>query len=200
MPEKLAEQVDLLERMPDVALVDGAILYWASWDPASTMTDRVVLTGGIADRRLDPPEALLTMYPLGPNPGAGVYGLVRRSAFDAVGGWEDHFHGLYDDTAFLAKIFMRYPIYISSQTWYHYRQHDASCCAQTSRMAYVRSRADFLEWLEMYVRPFDDPQVVAAVRRARRELPYQRLTVPAYELFDRLPQGFRRRVRALAGR
>jgi glycosyltransferase involved in cell wall biosynthesis len=201
VPGSLAEQVELLESMPDVALVDGAILYWFSWDPASTKADRVVLTVAKADRRLEPPEPSLTMFPLGPGVGAGGYGLVRRSAFDAVGGWEERLEcGLYDDQAFLAKFYLRYPIYISSRAWYHYRQHDASCCAQTSRRDYWRFRGVFLEWLEAYVGPLGDPRVLAAVRRARRELPYRRLTVPAYELFDRLPGGFQGRLRALAGR
>ena len=72
MPYKLAEHVDLLDNMPDMALVVGAIQYWYSWDPASTKADRVVLTGGMADRGLDPPEPLLALYPLGPGGGAGV--------------------------------------------------------------------------------------------------------------------------------
>src|SRR5262249_16174882 len=120
--------------------------------------------------------------------------------FNAVGGYEDRFRGLFEDTGLLAKIFMRYPIYISSQTWHHYRQHDAQYCAQTSRTAYVRLRGDFLQWLATYAEPFRDPRVLAAVRRARRELAYRKLTVPAYEAFDRLPEQFQRRLRALAGR
>ena len=200
VPERLAEQVDLLEKMPDVALVDGAILYWSSWDPASTRADRVRLTGGIAERRLDPPEPLLEIYPLGPAAGAGVTGLVRRSVFEAVGGFEERFRGLYEDQAFLAKVWLRYPVYFSSRPWYHYRQHDASCSRRTSRADYWRLRGVFLEWLESYVGPLGDPRVVAAVGRARRQLPYRRLTAPAFEAFDRLPEEFQRRLRALAGR
>ena len=200
-PDKLAQEVDLLENMPDVAYVDGAYLYWSSWDPASTRADRVIQTGGIGDRRLDAPEAALELYPLGPAAGAGVYGLIRRSAFDAVGGWEERLAcGLFDDQAFLAKIYLRYPIYISSRTWYHYRQHNSSCCAQTSRVESVQLRGVFLEWLETYVGPSGDPRVLTAVRRARRELPYRMLMVPGWELFDRLPAGFQQRLRTLAGR
>jgi glycosyltransferase involved in cell wall biosynthesis len=200
-PDKLAEQVRLLENMPDVAMVDGAILYWSSWDPASTKPDRLVLTGGVTDRRLDPPEAALTLYPLGTGAGAGMFGLVRRTAFDAVGGWEERLGcGMYDDQAILAKIYLRYPIYISSRAWNHYRQHDDSCCAQTSRKEYLRLRGLFLEWLETYIGPAGDPRVLAAIQRARRELPYRRLTAPAYEVFDRLPEEFQRRLRTLAGR
>jgi glycosyltransferase involved in cell wall biosynthesis len=197
VPDKLAEQVDLLENMPDVAMVDGALLYWSSWDPASTKADRVVLTGGMADRRLDPPEPMLALYPLGPGVLPGVFGLVRRSAFDAVGGWEERFRGLYDDHAFRIKIYLRYPIYISSRTWYHYRQHDASYCSQTSRTDYWRLRGVFLEWLEAYLGPHGDPRVLAAIRRAHRELLYKRLTAP---VLDRLPEEFQRRLSALAGR
>ena len=200
MPNKLAEQVDLLENMPDVAMVAGAILYWYSWDPESTLADRIVLTGGMADRHLDPPEPLLALYPLGPGGGAGITGLFRRSAFDAVGGFEERFRGLYDDQALLAKIYLRYPIYISSRAWYGYRQHSASCVGRTSRTDYWRLRGVFLDWLETYVGPVGDPQVLTAVRRARREIPYRRLTAPAYEMFDRLPDHLQRRMRLLAGR
>ena len=200
MPDKLAEQVDLLESMPDVAMVVGAIEYWYSWDPGSTKADRVVLTGGMADRRLEPPEPVLALYPLGPGGGAGITGLVRRRAFDAVGGFEERFRGLYDDQALLAKIYLHYPIYISLHIWYRYRQHDTSCVGRTNRMDYWRLRGVFLGWLDTYVGPCGDARVVAAVRRGRREVRHRRLTAPAYELFDHLPGEFQGRLRALAGR
>jgi len=200
MPDKLAEQVDLMENMPDVAMVVGAIEYWYSWDPASTKADRVMLTGGLAERRLDPPEAALALYPLGSGAGAGVTGLVRRSAFEAADGFVEPFRGLYEDQAFLAKIFLRYPIYISSRATYRYRQHDTSCIGRTSRADRRRLRGTFLVWLDTYVGPRGDARVVAAVRRARRELTYARLAAPVYEAYDRLPEELRVRLRALAGR
>jgi GT2 family glycosyltransferase len=63
-----------------------------------------------------------------------VTGLVRRTAFDAVGGFEERFRGLYEDQAFLAKMFLRHPMYISSRTTYRYRQHDKSCFGGSSEM------------------------------------------------------------------
>ena len=174
-PEKLAEQVELLESMPDVAMVVGAMLYWYSWDPAATEEDFVLLTGGMADRRIDPPEAALKLFPLGQEAGAGVDLLVRRSVFEAVGGFEDQFRGMYDDQAFLIKVFLRYPVYISSRAWLRYRQHDASCFARRTRTDYWRVRSDFLDWLQEDDGRLRDTRVNAAVRRARRELPYQRL-------------------------
>jgi glycosyltransferase involved in cell wall biosynthesis len=200
MPDKLAEQVHLLDKMPDVAMAVSAIQYWYSWDRASTRADRVVLLGGMADRRVDPPEAMLTLYPLGPGGSAGVTGLVRRTAFDAVGGFEERFRGLYEDQAFLTKMFLRYPIYISSRTTYRYRQHDKSCFGGTSRTDRRRLRRIFLAWLETYVGPHGDARVVAAVRRGHRELRYMRLAAPAYEMYDRVPEELRGWLRALTGR
>ena len=178
VPIKLAEQVDLLESMPDIAMVNGALLYWSSWDPTTTKRDDNVLTGGIADRRLDPPEIALTIYPLGPADGAGVDLLVRRSAFDAVGGFEERFRGLFEDQSFLLKVFLRYPVYISSHVWIFYRQHDASACAQISGTDYRHVRGMFLDWLTDDVDRLGDARVSKALRRVRRRLRYRRLMAP----------------------
>jgi glycosyltransferase involved in cell wall biosynthesis len=197
-PSKLADQVSLLESMPDVALVCGAQRFWYSWDHAATYADRTVLTGGVADRRLDPPEAALTLRPLGREVSAAVDLLVRRSAFDAVGGFEDRFRGIFEDQAFLTKIYLRYPIYISSQPWLLYRQHSASCLQLSLRKDYWRLKGDFLDWLEEDAGRLADSRVSAAVRRARRELPYRRLAAPvhhaAHRLNRRLPPQIRRYV------
>src|ERR1700758_3779735 len=147
VPDKLAQQVDLLESMPDVALVCGAMLYWFSWDPAATEADRTARPGGMADRRLAPPEAALAIYPLGRPYAAGVDLLVRRSVFEAVGGFEDRFRGAFEDQAFLNKVYLRYSVYISSRVWLRYRQHDASCIAKlhrTREVNYWRVQGEFL--------------------------------------------------------
>jgi glycosyltransferase involved in cell wall biosynthesis len=187
VPGKLAEQVDLLERLPDVAMVCGAPLYWYSWDPASTKADHTMLRRGIADQRLDPPEAASAFYPVRRIAGATEI-TVRRSAFEAVGGFEERFRGLYEDQAFCFKVFLRYPVYISSRSWLRYRQHDASCCGQTTRADSWRRRGDFLGWLQELedVGWLDDPRVSTAIRRRRRELSFLRLAAPMFQVVDRL--------------
>jgi glycosyltransferase involved in cell wall biosynthesis len=193
VPTKLAEQVDVLESMPDVAMVNGALLYWSSWDPTATKSDDNVLTGGVADRRLDPPEIALMIYPLGPAAGAGVDLLVRRSVFDAVGGFEERFRGLFEDQSFLLKVFLRYPVYISSHVWIFYRQHDASACAQTSGTEYRRVRGIFLDWLTDDVERLGDARVSKALRRVRRRLRYRSVMAPLVDpvipLLDALRRG-----------
>jgi glycosyltransferase involved in cell wall biosynthesis len=204
VPSKLAEQVSLLDSVPDVALVCGAQRFWYSWDHAATYADRTVLTGGIADRRLDPPEAVLALRPLGRGVSAAVDLLVRRTAFDAVGGFEDRFRGIFEDQAFLTKIYLRYPIYISSHAWLRYRQHSSSCLQLSTRREYWRLKGVFLDWLQEDAGRLADTRVRAAVRRARRELPYRRLTAPvhhaAHRLNGRLPRRLRRWVNDLRWR
>jgi glycosyltransferase involved in cell wall biosynthesis len=193
VPSKLAEQVDLLERMPDVAMVNGALRFWHSWDPTSTKADRCVLTGGVGERRLDPPEAALTNYPLASVDPAGVDLLVRRPVFEAVGGFEERFRGMFEDQSFLIKVFQRYPVYISSCVWLLYRQHDASSSALGTRVSWVRMRGVFLDWLESDVELVGDPRMSAAVRHARSRLPYKKMVAPGLDLFDclrvRIPDG-----------
>lgn len=200
VPTKLAEQVDLLEQMPDVAMVNGALCYWHSWDPRSAKSDQHVLTGDIADRRLDPPEAALTIHPLAPTNGAGVDLMVRRSVFKEVGGFEESFRGMFEDQSFLVKVFLTHPVYISASAWLLYRQHDQSSCAQTNRISYLRLRGVFLSWLEGEVERLGDADVNDAVQRAQRELRHRKLLAPGLQMIDRLrariPDGFLDRILA----
>jgi glycosyltransferase involved in cell wall biosynthesis len=190
-PDKLADQVDVLESMPDVAMVVGAIRFWYSWDPEASKEDFVLLT--VADeRRIDPPEAALSLQPLGQQPYAGMDLLVRRRVLEAVGGFEERFRASPEDQAFIMKVFLRYPIYISSRAWLHYRQHDASCTGRMRGADFLRVRGDFLDWLGEDDRRLGDPRVAAAVRRARRELLYRKLYSRASES---LPPEFKKRVK-----
>jgi glycosyltransferase involved in cell wall biosynthesis len=199
VPDKLAEQVALLESMPDVAMVNGAVLDWWSWKPASSKPDVLHLIAGVADRRLDPPDAALAVRPLGRGHTGAVDLLVRRNAFQAVGGFEERFHGMFEDQSFLIKVYLRYPIYVSSRAWIRYRRHDASCCSQTSKTAFYRVQRVYLHWLRDHVERLGDPRVSAAFRRAEREVPYLILRAPATDLYLRLkarvPAELKQRVR-----
>ena len=181
VPTKLAEQVEVLDSMPDVAMVNGAILHWHSWNSSADGAVDTVVLGGGADERLDPPDTALTLYPLGRRDGPAVDLMVRRSVFDELGGFEESFRGLYEDQSFKIKVFMRYPIYISSHVWLHYRQHDASACAQVSPREYLRLRGIFLDWVQDEVDQVGDPRVSRALRHARRRLRLNRLMAPVVE-------------------
>jgi len=171
MPAKLAEQMEILAAHPQAALVLGALLYWQSWQKgASRKSDRLLLTAGAAGRQLSPPRAFLAADPVGLYPGAGVDFLARRAAFDDVGGFEDHFRGLYEDQAFFAKIFLAATVFISGKSWLKYRQHPHSCMSVAAGDGTSgRERERYFDWLTRYAEGrHASAGILRALERARR--------------------------------
>ena len=59
--------------------------------------------------------------------------LVRKEIVNQVGGYEDSFKGMYEDQVFHAKLCLNHLVFMSSKTWYRYRQHPQSCTHQSSQ-------------------------------------------------------------------
>lgn len=153
LPHKLEQQVAIIEAQPKAALVCGRTQWWYSW------------TGKSEDKQLDfqqkfdlpldtlvqPPEMLLLFLR---DEWASLCDiLVRRTAIETVGGYEASFPGMYEDQVFHAKLCLNFPVYVSSQCWYLYRQHDEACTIQThAAQKYPAARQAFLTWLEQYLR------------------------------------------------
>jgi glycosyltransferase involved in cell wall biosynthesis len=165
---KLAEQVAILDAHPTLAMVCGTVRYWSSWAGGE---DQLIPTGHVQDRVVEPPEALLALYPLGeaaaPCPSDMI---LRRVAVDAAGGFETEFPGMYEDQAFLAKIYLAHPVWFSSRVWLDYRQHPDSCLAEATREGrYHDARLKFLTWFETYLKDRPEqvtPKVRGAIDRA----------------------------------
>jgi glycosyltransferase involved in cell wall biosynthesis len=181
-PRKLIEQLTILEAHPEVGMVCGTVRYWGSWSGGE---DVLVPTGHVQNRVVRPPETSLQMYPLGsaaaPCPSDL---LMRRDAVDAIAGFEEEFTGarqLYEDQAFLSKLYLARPVYFSDSVWLDYRQHPDSCVAWVTRDGrYDEVREYFLTWFEGYLRRLPEPPpraVQAALARALR--PYRRPRVDA---------------------
>lgn len=150
-PTKLADQVAILDAHPEVGMVCGAVNYWRSWAGG---IDVIVPSGHVQDRVVVPPDASLALYPLGAAAAPCPSDLLfrRQLALD-VGGFEAHFSGerqLYEDQAFLAKVYLRSPVWFASTRWLDYRQHDRSLMAQWSDR-YIQVRDYFLCWFESYL-------------------------------------------------
>lgn len=152
-PSKLREQVELLDRMPEVDAVCGSVNFWSSHRSGS---DRIIATGHVLNRAVRPPEALLKVYPLGKaDPPCPSDLLMRRAIVERIGGFEEQFTGplqLYEDQAFLAKFFLEGTIYFSDRVWLDYRLHDQSCTARVVRDGLGPDvRRQCLEWFEDYL-------------------------------------------------
>jgi glycosyltransferase involved in cell wall biosynthesis len=177
-PHKLREQLAVMQAHPELGLVCGAVRYWRSWQGGQ---DAVRSTGHVQDRVVQPPAATLALYPLGkaaaPCPSDL---LLRRAVVEQVGGFEAHFTGprqLYEDQAFLAKLYLTAPVYFSSQVWLDYRQRADSCVSEvTGSGRYHEVRAYFLRWFRAYLaqRSGVSPRVWAALSRALWPYEYPR--------------------------
>ncbi len=180
-PGKLREQLEIFDRFPEVDAVAGATRYWSSWSGGK---DAVVSTGHVQDRAIRPPEGLLKIYPLGQaEPPAPSDLMLRRSAVEAVGGFEESFTGplqMYEDQAFLMKFYLEGTIYLASNVWLDYRVHDQSCTAMVARNGLAREvRRHCLEWFEGYLRGTRfryHPLIRLALFRALRPYRYPRIT------------------------
>lgn len=196
LPSKLEEHVDLLDQRPEVGLVCGTTIYWYSWSGGE---DKVMPTGDRHDVVIQPPEAALVCFPLGPASPPSMSDIVLRADLvKRVGGFEERFTGHYESRVFLSKVFMTTPVYFCGKPSNKYRQHPESCVARAvSDGSHVKNRLAFLEWLEQYLGTIEevDRRVVLAVRREL--FPYRH---PHLHYLISIPVKIRNRTRRLVGR
>ena len=179
MPSKLADQVAILDAHPELAMVCGAAIYWSSWSGGD---DVIHQSGHQQDLIVYPPETSLALYPLGSAiPPCPSDIMLPTNCVRALGGFEEQFtaqNQLYEDQAFLAKVYLAAPVYFSNKIWLKYRQHAGSCVARVNTASkYQDVKLYFLNWFEAYLndKPNSDRLVLAAVARALR--PYRKARV-----------------------
>jgi glycosyltransferase involved in cell wall biosynthesis len=158
LPRKLERQVAILESQPRAAMVYGAPQYWYGWTgkPEDLKLDCVAELGIRPDTLFDPPTLLTLLYPLGPATAPCPSDLLlRRELIERVGGFEESFTGkyqLYEDQAFLAKVYLNEGVFVSSECWDRYRIHPDSCVSVVTQAGEYHSvRAFFLRWLDAYL-------------------------------------------------
>jgi glycosyltransferase involved in cell wall biosynthesis len=154
-PDKLAEQVAALREHPQAGMVFGRSEYWHTWNPTEREDDFIpqIVPGG---RVYMPPELWTLCYPF------GGYGspcpsdlLLRKAVVEEVGGFEECFDRRYpthEDIAFLSKVFLSTPVYVSSKVWDRYRRHSDSLWAKAQEDgSEERSRGFYFRWMEAYL-------------------------------------------------
>jgi glycosyltransferase involved in cell wall biosynthesis len=158
LPEKLEHQVAILNECPQVGMVYGPTLMWHSWteNPMDQHLDRYRHPGVELDTVVYPPTLLeLILERKGESPGTCAV-LLRRDAIERVDGFVESFQGMYEDQVFFSKIFLNFPVFVTSSCLDRYRQHpDSTCQVERRRGGYHpinRNSAEFafLSWLESY--------------------------------------------------
>jgi glycosyltransferase involved in cell wall biosynthesis len=155
LPEKLGRQVAALEAHASAGMACGTALYWSSWTGRATDRDVLVPLGAPPGLH-EPPALLRLLYPLGPGTAPCPSDLlIRRDAIERVGGFEAHFQGpnqMYEDQAFLAKLYLADPVLVLDDCLLKYRQHPDSCVSAVTRAGqYHAVRQYFLRWYEGYL-------------------------------------------------
>ncbi len=155
LPQKLSSQVAIFRDHPVVEMVAEASLHWYSW--CNPDKKNVVIRIGAEARKVYAPgQLMLQLYPLcqGNTPGPSAL-MLKKSAVVKVGGFEESFvkqYQLYEDQAFLSKIYLNCHVYISFSCHNLYRQRPDSTMYQVKQKGqYHVVRHYFLEWLSVYI-------------------------------------------------
>lgn len=200
LPGRLERFVEVARQFPDAGMIYGPTLYWYSWaeerglpPPVEGQDDFAGVMELPAEQLIAPPEALrqflLTIG--GCLPGICSL-LIRRDAYEALGGFEEEFRGLYEDQVFLSKMTLAYPVVVIEEVLDHYRQHSESCCFKSIGTGEYdpfgdhAARQRYLLWLQAYcartgchdrvidrelrrqLRPYDWPRAYRHIRQVQK--------------------------------
>jgi glycosyltransferase involved in cell wall biosynthesis len=173
-PDKLSQQRNILGLHPEAGFLYGSPLYWFSWSPQlANFRDCQPGLSVAPESLVYPPDLMLRTYPLGSGPAPVPSDvIVSRLVAEQVGGFEESFGGIYqmyEDQAFLAKVYLSTPAYISGRCWTRYRQHPNACSTVVRDSGCYREvRRLFLEFLQQYLleKRVEHPAIWNALRRA----------------------------------
>jgi glycosyltransferase involved in cell wall biosynthesis len=156
-PEKLAEQVAIMNAHTEVTMTWGCSLYWhqAGPDGTSERKDFVQQTGVKENSVYLPPQLLvhhLSEQVTSPCPSDLLF---RRAEVLALGGFDEAFTGMYatyEDQAFLSKVYLKTAVFVSGSCWDRYRLHPKSMCAVVAAQGHETDCHRFyLDWLSRYL-------------------------------------------------
>jgi glycosyltransferase involved in cell wall biosynthesis len=176
LPEKLAEQVAVLDADPELGLVYGRSLIWHSWNPTDSYVDYYYPLGVQPDRRHEPPVLFELLMRNQTQTPTQCNVMVRADLLRSLGGFEPRFH-MFEDYSFYGKALALTPAYVSDRTWAKYRQHPQSCTAMLASSGDNDVLwDDFLRWLAGAMAPMrPSRRVRVAIRRARMRVIKDRL-------------------------
>jgi len=154
LPEKLEKQLRIFAQHRDATVLLEASTYWYSWENPERH-DVVIEVGITQNKTYYPPQLILDLYPLGKGAAPCPSGImVKRKIHDHIRFVEDFIGptAVYEDQAFLAQIYLKENVYISSQSNNLYRQREASQVYNVHNDGrYEKVRLFYLDWFKAYL-------------------------------------------------
>jgi glycosyltransferase involved in cell wall biosynthesis len=175
LPEKLSEQIAILDAHPQIDLVYGRTLLWRSWRAADNghkdYQDDFCELCLPPDTIVSPPQLLVSLIENRAQTPTTCNALMRREAISRIGGFEPAFRGMFEDQVFFLKLSVSAHVFVASRVWARYRQRDDSCSARAEASGQVpEARRLLLDWLERHLSDRDvrTPEVWRMLRRQQR--------------------------------
>lgn len=160
LPQKLKQQVKILESQPEAVMLYGRTQFWHSWtgNLEDEQYDRLTNLGVPFNTLIQPPALLKLFLEQEDTVASTCSVLIRREVFQTVGGFEDEFRSMYEDMVFYTKVFLQAPVFVASGCWDRYRQHPDNSCSVARRTGLLdlpskpsSARGKFLAWVEKYL-------------------------------------------------
>lgn len=152
LPHKLSRQVAILESHRDAAMVYGRMLFWFSWNSSNTsLEDYSMILGVPPNTLVQPPQLVIPLIQDSIQVPSPSDVMIRRTVFEQVGRFEDHFRGYAEDRAFYIKVFLYQSVFVAEECWTYYRQHDNSCCTVTQTKLLFKAYQTYFNWLKTYL-------------------------------------------------
>jgi glycosyltransferase involved in cell wall biosynthesis len=195
LPEKLERQVALALEYSNAQMICEASHYMNKGrNPKIDNTD--VPVGTAPEKLYQPPSLINILYPLGKGDAPCMNALLINTKFvRSIGGFEESFAGkffLYEDQAFLFKIYYHGAVYVSSLCNNIYRQRSESNMHQMlAKGSYIEGRKFFLQWLKNYLDKQNKqyPEIRALFQKAWLMAYYPRLYKYSYGLLGKFKKG-----------
>ena len=173
VPNKLEEQVAIMDAHPEAAMVVAPLQMWFSWTgrPQDQNRDHPYGVGRTgrhpySDTLVEPPR-LLRLFLRHEEYMPNGY-LAKRDVMAQVGEYEERFRENYSDAVSLVKVCLRAPVFVTNSRWYLYRKHEASSTYQS----HLHGRQDkeqriYLDWVESYFNQqnVQDPELRTILRK-----------------------------------
>ncbi|MES2646164.1 MAG: glycosyltransferase family 2 protein [Bacteroidota bacterium] len=198
LPEKLERQVELALEFPLVDFFcEGSYYMNKGRDPNQVNVD--VLVGTKQNTLYQPPSLFFTLHPLSKGSAPCVSSLFGKTHFvRSFNGFEETFTGknfLYEDQAFLSKIYFHGTVYVSSLCNNIYRQRsDSAMHIFLAKGTDNNVRKFYLKWLKKYLQEqhVQYPSLNALLRKNWLMTFYPRVYKYTFGLYNKFRSAIRR--------